>query len=55
MKNRMKKLESLLELGGIKKEIALLAVSAVALALSITDVVPLPFDIAWVSKVYKRI
>lgn len=49
MKNLMKKLESLLELGGIKKEIALLAVSAVALALSIADVLPLPFDIAWVS------
>lgn len=45
----MKKLESLLELGGIKKEIALLAVSAVALALSIAGVVPLPFDVAWVS------
>lgn len=49
MKNLMKKLEALLELGGIKKEIALLAVSAVALVLSIADVVPLPFDIAWVS------
>lgn len=45
----MEKLEALLELGGIKKEIALLAVSAVALALSIADVVPLPFDVAWVS------
>lgn len=49
MKNLMEKLEALLELGGIKKEIALLAVSAVALALSIADVVPLPFDVAWVS------
>lgn len=49
MKNLMKKLEVLLELGGIKKEIALLVVSAVALALSIADVVPLPFDVAWVS------
>lgn len=49
MKNLMEKLEVLLELGGIKKEIALLAVSAGALALSIADVVPLPFDVAWVS------
>ncbi|MEE0353674.1 MAG: hypothetical protein UDP17_10060, partial [Treponema sp.] len=49
MKNLMKKLEALLELGGIKKEIALLAVSAVALVLSIADVVPLPFDVAWIS------
>lgn len=45
----MEKLEALLELGGIKKEIVLLAVSAAALALSIADVVPLPFDVAWVS------
>ena len=49
MKNLMEKLEALLELGGIKKEIALLAVSAVALALSIADVVSLPFDVAWFS------
>ena len=40
MKNLMEKLEVLLELGGIKKEIALLAVSAGALALSIADIVP---------------
>lgn len=48
MKNLMKKLEHLLEPGGTKKDIALLAISGVALILSIAKV-PLPFDAAWVS------
>ena len=45
----MKKLEHLLELGGVKKDITLLCISGVALILSLTGVVPLPFDIAWVA------
>lgn len=45
----MKKLESLLEIGGIKKDIVLLAVSAIALIISIFDFIPLPFDAAWVA------
>ena len=50
MKKLMEKLEALLELGGTKKDIALLAISGVALLLSIFKVIPgLPFDIAWVA------
>lgn len=49
MKKLMKKIERILEAGGIKKDIALLAVSGVALLVSIFDLVPLPFDAAWIS------
>ena len=49
MRKIMKKLEHLLELGGVKKDITLLCISGVALILSLTGVVPLPFDIAWVA------
>lgn len=49
MKSLMKKLEQLLELGGTKKDIVLLIISAIALVLSLTDLIPLPFDIAWVA------
>ena len=45
----MKKLEGVLEIGGMKKDIIFLVISGIALLLSIFDVVPLPFDIAWVS------
>lgn len=45
----MEKLEWLLGLGGIKKDITLLAVSAAALLISIFDLIPLPFDAAWVA------
>ena len=49
MKKLMKQLERLLEIGGAKKDIILLAVSGVSLILSLTNAVPLPFDIAWVA------
>ena len=49
MKKFMKKLEELLGVGGIKKDIILLAVSAAALIVSIFRLVPLPFDAAWVA------
>ena len=49
MKALLKKIESFLELGGVKKEIVLLAVSGVALIVSIFDLIPLPFDAAWVA------
>ncbi len=49
MKNAMRKLESLLELGGMKKDIVLLILSGAALLLSVLDVLPLPFDMAWVA------
>lgn len=40
------KMEAFLELGGAKKNIALLIISGIALLISIFDVVPLPFDSA---------
>ena len=49
MKRFMKRIEEILETGGIKKDIALLAVSGVALLVSLFDLVPLPFDAAWIS------
>ena len=49
MKKLMKQLERLLETGGTKKDIILLAVSGISLILSLTNAVPLPFDIAWVA------
>lgn len=49
MKNLMKKLEELLEIGGTKKDITLLAISGIALLCSIFDVIPVPFDMAWVA------
>lgn len=47
MQRTMEKLEELLELGGTKKDIALLIISGIALVISIFDIVPLPFDAAW--------
>lgn len=49
MKKFCKKLEELLELGGIKKDVTLLVISGIALILSLANVVPLPFNIAWVA------
>ena len=43
------KLEKFLELGGTRKEIILLVLSGIALLFSIFDMVPLPFDPAWVA------
>lgn len=45
----MKKLEKLLELGGVKKDITLLVISGIALVLSLMNVLSLPFDISWVA------
>ena len=47
MKSLMEKLERLLELGGVKKDVALLAVSGAAILLSLFGVRPFPFDMAW--------
>ena len=49
LKQAMKKLESLTEIGGIKKDVAFLAVSGVALLISIFKFIPLPFDAAWIA------
>ena len=43
----MEKLERLLELGGIRKDAALLVISGIAVALSLLGVRPFPFDMAW--------
>lgn len=42
-------LEDFLEWGGIKKDIFCLAASAAALLSSIFDLIPLPFDAAWIA------
>ncbi|WP_295247031.1 cation-translocating P-type ATPase [Veillonella sp.] len=47
--NVFSKLEYLLELGGIKKDIAFLVLSSLAVLASLFDYQPLPFDIAWVA------
>lgn len=47
MKQVMKKLEHLLSLGGIKKDIVLLAISGIAVVCSLLKFQPFPFDMAW--------
>lgn len=49
MKSLMGKLESLLEWGGIKKDITLLAISGIAVIGSLLKLHPFPFDLAWVA------
>ena len=49
MKSLMEKLERLLELGGIKKDVTLLAVSGAAVVCSLLKFRPLPFDPAWIA------
>ncbi len=49
MKQFMEKVEKIIELGGTKKDIVFLIISGIALLISIFDVLPLPFDAAWIS------
>lgn len=49
MKHLMEKLEQLLELGGIKKDVTFLAISGIAVICSLLKWNPLPFDMAWVA------
>lgn len=49
MRKVIEKVEQLMELGGTKKDIAFLAISGVALIASIFDLLPLPFDAAWIA------
>ena len=51
MKKVMERLEGLLELGGIKKDIILLAVSGAAVICSLLEFKPFPFDMAWIAVV----
>lgn len=43
----MKYIEAFLEWGGVKKDIACLAIGGASLIISIFDLIPLPFDAAW--------
>lgn len=43
------KIETVLEWGGIKKDIVLLVIGGISLIISIFDLIPLPFDVAWVA------
>ena len=43
------KVEEFLDLGGIKKDIALLIISAVSLIFSMFDLIHLPFNAAWIA------
>ena len=45
----IEKLEEFLEWGGTKKNIVCLILSAIALVISIFDLVPLPFDASWIA------
>ncbi len=49
MNKVIEKMDYLLELGGLKKDITFLVISGISLLLSIFKVVNLPFDIAWVA------
>lgn len=45
----MEKLQHILNAGGIRKDITLLIISGIALIISIFDLIPLPFDAAWIA------
>ena len=45
----MERIEAFLDWGGTKKDIVCLVVSAAALIISIFDLIPLPFDAAYVA------
>ncbi len=49
LKKLMKKLESFLELGGIKKDIMFLVIGGISLLLSLFAPALLPFDVAWIA------
>ena len=51
MKQLISKTEAFLEWGGTRKEIILLVISGMALLASILDLVPLPFDPAWIAAI----
>ena len=49
MKGLMGKLEELLELGGIKKDITLLVIGGISVLCSLLKIQPFPFDMAWIA------
>lgn len=49
MKKLVKSLEAVLEWGGIKKDIVLLVLGGLSLFISMSGLIPLPFDAAWIA------
>ena len=49
MKRLMEKLEHLLELGGIRKDVTLLVIPGAAVICSLLKFQPFPFDMAWIA------
>ena len=49
MKKMIEKVEAFMELGGIKKDIVFLVLGGLSLIISMFDLIPLPFDAAWVA------
>ena len=49
MNTLVEKMEAFLEWGGMKKDIVSLIIGGIALIISIFDLVPLPFDAAWIA------
>jgi heavy metal translocating P-type ATPase len=49
MKTVIQKIEEIMGLGGTKKDITFLVISGIALICSIFDLLPLPFDAAWIA------
>lgn len=49
MKQLMEKLEDLMEIGGIRKDIILLIISGIAVLCSLFGFKPFPFDMAWIA------
>lgn len=49
MKKIIDKVEQFMGFGGTKKDIVCLVLSGIALIISIFDLIPLPFDVAWVA------
>lgn len=49
MNKIIEKLEEVLEFGGTKKDVICLVLSGIALLISIFDLMPLPFDAAWIA------
>ena len=49
MNTIIKKAKALMELGGIKKDVAFLVLGGLSLIISLFDLIPLPFDATWVA------
>ena len=49
MRGFIEKLERLLELGGVRKDVVLLVLGGAGVACSLAGLRPLPFDMAWIA------